>query len=233
MEKTLKEQIDSNIGLKKQKNLLIAASLVLLVLNFSGAELVEANTFILKLGFRHQEGLNLLFLIGIIFLIIRYHNYSSKYHQMLKEAWTSKLLSNPSISAYPLHADEPIGMLHEKYPEWLDIQTCIHSSKMEHPENQVSCSFGYETSFPFKRFFTYTQHRDFFDEKSFERINIWSTLGKKKYKKILALELKIRTEEYFKNSEYLDINSPYLIGIFAIFSYFFDNETMQSLISVL
>jgi hypothetical protein len=49
--KELLEQIDIDQGLASKRKTLTIVSLIMLAMQFSGAKVVEANTFILKLSF--------------------------------------------------------------------------------------------------------------------------------------------------------------------------------------
>ncbi len=63
--------IDRDEGLKAKRKLLIVASCILLALSFSGATIDEANTFIFKIKFTNQNGLGILLVLSIVFLMIR------------------------------------------------------------------------------------------------------------------------------------------------------------------
>ena len=63
----LQKEIDSDGGLNGKKRILTVTSLILLAIQFTGATIVEANTFILRLSFTHQNGLALLLFLSIIF----------------------------------------------------------------------------------------------------------------------------------------------------------------------
>lgn len=212
----LQAEIDHDSGLKKQRTVLVVISLILLSLQFSGAKIIEANTFILKIAFEHQKGAPTLLVIGVMFLLLRYHNYAAKYHDLLNKKWISKLLKHPKINQRPFEADEPEGLLHECHPNGFNMFTLMH-------DQHASYSFDYRRVFPFRRHFNYEWSDDRHEYQSEESVNIRKKLGWRKYLEILSLEFKLRFLEYVKHREFLDINTPYIIGSLSIISYFFDD----------
>ena len=214
-EKTeLQQQIDSDEGLRSKRRLLTIVSIILLAIEFSGAKIIEANTFIVKLSFDNQSGLSVLLLFSIIFLMIRYYNYAERYHQALYNLWTEKLLNDPNIHLYNDHSGEITGWLFEAMPKRIQ------------PDNVHYDSFEYRYSYvcksPFRRSFAY-HTRDEYDEHT-KHVGICKTLGFKKYLAILLLEAKYQLSSYFKNRENLDIQAPYLLGLVAILSFFFNHQ---------
>jgi heme/copper-type cytochrome/quinol oxidase subunit 3 len=91
---TITELIDADEGLKSKRKILTITSLILLALTFSGAKVEEANTFILKLKFDNQNGIAILLVLTIVFLIIRYYNYAKPYHEKLFRAWSDRMLDD-------------------------------------------------------------------------------------------------------------------------------------------
>ena len=73
----LKKRIDSDTGLRAKRKYLTIVALLMLGIQFSGAKLEEANTFILKFSFSHQNGIAFLLLMSILFLLVRYYNYAA------------------------------------------------------------------------------------------------------------------------------------------------------------
>ena len=71
--------IDEDQGLKSKRNILVVVSIVMIVLNCSGAVIQEANTFIFKISFTNHVGLSQFMAVAIVFLsllIIIYIVYS-------------------------------------------------------------------------------------------------------------------------------------------------------------
>jgi len=100
--------IDLDEGLKAKRKLLTVTSIILLALSFTGAQVQEANTFILKLKFANQNGLGILFVLSILFLMVRYYNYAKPYHDKLYERWTNRLFARPHFYSRCPHSDEDV-----------------------------------------------------------------------------------------------------------------------------
>jgi len=118
--------IDNDTGLKSKRNLLNITSLILLAIQFTGAEIIEANTFILKLSFKHQNGIGLLLVMSIVFFLIRYYNYAKHYHNELYKIWSQNLLNDNAIDYYCPESNEVIGLLHRQYPRGFFIDEFLN-----------------------------------------------------------------------------------------------------------
>ncbi|MDX1796684.1 MAG: hypothetical protein R3219_08155 [Hydrogenovibrio sp.] len=220
MEDNFYSRIDNDKGLTAKRRLLVITSLLLLAVQFAGAEITEANTFIFKLKFDHAQGLGLLLVISIIFLMIRYYNYAGKYHSELTEKWKKALINDSFFCYFDPAANEPCGFLIEKRPKEFPIQAVLFEGR--------DWSINYLTYFPFKRTFLYSWDGPHCEE--FKAVNILETFGWKIYFLVLGYELKYQLSRFFTHRENLDILTPYFLGIAAISSYFF-HEQLSHLIT--
>ncbi len=211
----LQLEIDSDEGLNSKKRLLTITSLILLAIQFTGAKIVEANTFILKIEFSHQKGLALLLFLSVVFLLIRFYSYARKYHLELHNLWTSELMRDPRIDYFDPHEQELYGWLHEKYPKDFDPFVCGQDE---------FCSYKtkYNSTWLINKRFQF----DISDEHHSytEYINIYEKLGIKVYLSIFIMELKYKVFGFIKHRENLDIISPYLLGLLAIASFVLPEE---------
>lgn len=216
----LKKEIDNDNGLRTKRKLLTVTSLILLAIQFSGAKVEEANTFILKLSFDHQNGIGVLLVLTIIFLLIRYYNYAIPYHDKLFVSWSSRMLKEPFFSDYNYHEHEYYGLTADLTPKELNLYE-------EGQPEQFSWEYKYNCRFFLARYFEYSWEdtNDFYTKK----INLFDSVTKLQYLKIMGYELKYQTASFFTHREYLDIYTPYILGIFSILSYFFI-EYFQSVI---
>ncbi len=217
---SLPEEIDLDEGLKSKRKQLTITSLVLLALSFSGAKVQEANTFILKLKFENQNGIGILLVLTIFFLLIRYFNYARPYHDKLFRAWTNRMLKNPYFYSYHPHAEEEFGLIIDKAPDEIDFERIRHEGG--------SFASNYKCLLPFRRKLSYSWSPNEHDDYSISSVGV----GWENYVTVIAFEIKYQFESYFTHRENLDILSPYLLGTLAIASYFF-NESFQMLISLL
>jgi len=224
--KGLTEEIDADEGLKSKRKLLTIASLTLLALSFSGAKIEEANSFIFKIKFAHQNGLAILLVISIIFLMVRYYNYAKKYHDRLYDIWANRLISRSFFyEVNPHDNNEDAGLVADSRSDELDD---IVMNRM-----QYHWSYSYRSSFLFRRFIIhYWGKEEYGDDDRVEEINIFSKFGSGIYFKTLFFEAREQFKSFFTHRENLDILAPYFIGCAAIASYYFNAE-LQDLLNLI
>lgn len=206
---TITDLIDGDEGLKSKRKLLTITSLVLLALTFSGAKVEEANTFILKLKFENQNGIAILLVLAIVFLLIRYYNYAKPYHERLYSEWTNRMMEHRYFYSFKHENDEFNGLVMNVAPKMISFEAVQHDG--------LTFSYRYNCSL-FKRSFIYNisdANGDYEDEVS---------VGWKNYLNVIFYEARYRTERYFSYRENLDVLAPYALGIVAISSYFFHAE---------
>ncbi|MZR64073.1 hypothetical protein [Alcanivorax sp. DP30] len=211
----LYSEIDQDEGLKSKRRLLTFTSLILLAIQFTGAKIEEANTFIVKLSFEHQNGMALLLMFSIVFALIRYYNYAKRYHNDLYLIWSNNLLKDNKVEYFCPHSDDVSGLLHESYPKGFNIEMFLY----KYPDENLSYKTHYECEFFLVRYFRFTwndQHEDYSG-----KVNILKNIGFKAYLSVLGMEAKYQFSRYFTHRENLDILFPYFLGVFSLFSYIF------------
>ncbi|EKF9628269.1 hypothetical protein O1C60_003518 [Vibrio cholerae] len=218
----LTTEIDKDEGLKSKRKLLIIASCILLALSFSGATIDEANTFIFKIKFTNQNGLGILLVLSIVFLMIRYYNYAVVYHTKLYELWSERLLKHPDILGVCPHSDEFYGLISSHMPLKAD-----DVRQLSYENDNFKYDWSYKCTFPFRRFviFQWLGRHDINEES----LNIGRSLGFRVYAKFLWLEAQEQVSSFFTYRENLDILTPYALGFFSIASYYFNTEMMLML----
>ncbi len=209
---TLTQRIDADEGLKAKRKLLTVVSLILLAIAFSGAKVVEANTFIMKVSFTNQNGIAYLLLLSIVFLMVRYYNYARPYHDELYEAWTERMLDAPYFYARHPIEDEVAGLVMARVPEYMNIESIRR--------DEGSFNFKYKCSWLFIRKFTYIWSKTKQDDYQETDIRV----GWKNYFQTLFFETKYQALSFFTHRENLDILAPYLLGCFSILSFIFNKE---------
>lgn len=145
--------IDQDEGLRSKRKMLTITSLVLLAVQFSGAKVVEANTFILKLTFTHQHGISFLLCLAVFFLLLRYYNYAIPYHEKLYTLWTKRMLREGFFSSYDQYSDDRTGLIVDLKPSGLSFQ------EVEHDEHS-DWSCDYHCGWFFSRYLIF----DWYDE---------------------------------------------------------------------
>jgi len=211
---TLTQRIDADEGLKAKRKILTVVSLILLAIVFSGAKVVEANTFIMKISFTNQNGIAYLLLLSIVFLMIRYYNYARPYHDELYNKWTNRMLSEPFFYSTHPYEDELAGLVLDRIPNKINIDSIRY--------NEGSFSFKYKCSWLFVRKFTYIW--TYSEQDDYQIID--ARVGWRDYLKVLAYETKHQFKSYFIHRENLDILAPYLLGSVAIMSFVLNEEVI-------
>lgn len=214
--------IDSDLGLQSKRKLLTVASLILLALSFSGATIDEANTFIFKIKFANQNGLGILLVLSIIFLMIRYYNYAKPYLDRLYKIWSDRLFNDPFFYQKSHHDDEDAGLLAMSRNSELDAGLNYDVRRW---------SFSYKCGMPFCRYIVhYWGYNEHPDEERSDSVNIYKTFGLKVYFKVIVLEVTEQTRSFFTHRENLDIFAPFILGCLAIASYYFNKELLGFLL---
>jgi hypothetical protein len=215
------DAIDADEGLKTKRRLLTIASVTLLALSFSGAKIEEANSFIFKIKFLHQNGLAILLVLSIIFLMIRYYNYAKKYHDRLYSIWSSRLIERTFYYSRGQHPDDDDGIVAESRSSELDALLLN--------ENTI-WDYKYKCGWPFIRYIVHSwRNGEHYDEYRSEQVNIMHEFGVKVYLNSIGFEAIEQTKSFFTHRENLDILAPYIIGFAAIASYYFNAELQDLL----
>ena len=119
------------------------------------------------------------------------------------------------------HSDEDDGIVADSRSSELDAHF---------RQSDVRWDYSYKCGKPFVRYLVhvwgYNQHED---EDRMEQVNIYSRFGIKIYLVSIWLEAKEQFKSFFTHRENLDILAPYLLGIFAIASYYFSAELLKLL----
>ncbi|MBB1336596.1 hypothetical protein [Pseudoalteromonas sp. SR44-2] len=208
-----RKTIDSDEGLKSKRKILISLCVILIGLNFSGATLHEANTFIFKLKFTNHENILYLFAISILYLTLRYYGYAKSYHDQLYLFWTKRMLSDYRVFCYTPKEEEINGLLGKRIDIWPGDEPGIQSP-------------NYKIKGIFQRNLTYeaTEHDEhdggYYYQNDIELNTYKDEWGRKDYFKLLSYEAKYQLEALFKYRETLDLLFPYIISFIALSSFF-------------
>ncbi|MEZ9860075.1 hypothetical protein AB4381_16535 [Vibrio splendidus] len=218
----LTESIDSDEGLQSKRKLLTVASLTLLALSFSGATIDEANTFIFKIKFANQNGLGVLLVLSIIFLMVRYYNYAKPYHDILYSLWTKRLLSHSFfLTQNPYESEDISGLVADSSAEEISAR---------YREEDFYWSYTYRCRWIFRRYIVHTWGSRQEYEDNVDSVNIFTKFGALTYLKALYLEAIEQGQSFFTHRENLDILAPYMLGSLAIASYYFNADLMDLLL---
>lgn len=208
----IKADIDADKGLLAKRKLLLVASFIMLSINFLGVTIEEANTFILKLKFEHQNGLRVVILAVIFGLMIRYYGYCDDYRKRLYLLWSSHMLKDHYFYHRCPNHHRLSGIVAGLMPKFV-------SSNAEETDN---LDFSWEARYErrlFSRYilFTWTGENSSPEDCS-SRFLISRKCGV--LLKIYWYEIKHQITNWFVHRETLDIYLPYLIATAAIASYF-------------
>ena len=119
------------------------------------------------------------------------------------------------------HSDEDDGIVADSRSSELDAN--MH-------QNVQRWVYSYQCGLPFSRSLVHVWgYNQYEDEDRMEQVNIYSRFGFKIYLVSIWFEAKEQFKSFFTHRENLDILAPYLLGIFAIASYYFNAELLKLL----
>lgn len=219
--KEFRDEIDADTGLASKRKLLVVTSIILLAMQFTGAKVLEANTFILKVSFTDSKGLGLFFILAIVFLILRYYNYAKLYQDKLFGFWTKEMLMDDFFYLYNPYENEATGLLSYLEPEEVDSDRYDMQRKTDQQNIGMSHAYICKKK-PFSRTVSYSWSNlndDINVEvEAFKKVCIKCSFN------IFKLEAYYQIKSWLTRRETLDLYSPYIIGLFAIFSVVFNDQ---------
>jgi len=206
--------MDDDVGFKSKRRALMFASLLLLALVVSGAEIKEANTFIFKIEFTNHVGLRYLLVLAVLSCMFRYYAYSEKYHAQLFNFWSERLLNDRKVFHYDREAELVGGLLGKKINVYGGDEPGIERPSYK-KTGFLKRSIGYlstgEDDYHGEHY--YTQYIE---------LNVYSEgWSKSDFFKLLRAEMKYRMEAWIKYRETLDLVSPYLLGFSSLAVFMF------------
>ncbi|QRV23347.1 hypothetical protein [Marinomonas foliarum] len=217
--------IDEDKGFKTQRNLITYISFVILAVNFSGAIIKEANTFLFKIDFSNPKGIILLLSITLAFCIIRYLNYAQKYLKSLSQFWKERFLDDYRIKYYDHESGEVGGL----FGSIISTSRDHHLQDEERQGKTTEASSNYITHInPLNRVYAETWAVVQNQKESGTYFPLLSHLGKRKFLKVLNIEFSYRFSAYIYHRENLDILAPILLATCAYLSIVF-HEILSNL----
>lgn len=217
-EMTFIERFDSDVKLTAKGKILTTISIILIALSVTGAVMKEANTFIFKIEFAHQEGITYLLLAAILYLTIRYRNYAQPYHHELFLLWSERMMQDKEVFNYNPREKVVEGVLGDAFDIWGGDEPGIQDSKYH-----VSGFFRRAVRFPSVFRGSHGEGDDVeYIEECFDEYSSLLKFNKKwtfgKYIRILLIEFKYRFNAFINHREHLDILSPYVFAALAALS---------------
>lgn len=202
----LSQKIEVDTGLAKSRKYLMFVSLILLALTFSGAKIVEANTFLFKLTFTNSEGIIDLLLLSIAFLVICYHSHASKYHKAIYNDWTYRLLKDEYFYSVCEHSDGESGYIVDIAPQYAGYNDESFRYEDEHQSRKVTFHANWFINAQFQ-YDLFNRDGHMQDQKVylFKLSMFFASL------KSLWLVLNYWIDAQIRYRESLDIFAPYLI----------------------
>lgn len=96
-EQTLKERIDADEGLKSKRLLLTVISVIVIGVSLADIKIAGINTLIFNLEVGRKDGIALLLVLTVAFLMVRYFTYARKYHDDLTTLWKKEFMNDNEI----------------------------------------------------------------------------------------------------------------------------------------
>jgi len=201
--------MDDDVGFKSKRRALMFASLLLLALIVTGAEIKEANTFIFKIEFANHVGLRYLLVLAVLSCMFRYYAYSEKYHAQLFNFWSGRLLNDSSVFRYDREAELVGGLLGKKIDVYGGDEPGIESPTYK-STGFLKRSIGYRSNHGEHSYTEYIELNVYGED--------WS---KADFRKLLRAEMRYRIDAWIKYRETLDLVSPYLLGFGSLAAFIF------------
>ncbi len=221
-EMTFVERFDADEKLTAKGKVLTTISIILIAINVTGAVMKEANTFLFKIEFAHQEGITYLLLAAILYLTVRYRNYAQPYHHELFLLWSERMMQDKEIFNYNPRDEVVTGFLGDAFDVWGGDEPGIQDSKYH-----VSGFLRRAVRFP-SVFRGESGDGEWFEE-YFDEYSSLLSFNKKwtfsKYIRLLLIEFKYRFNAFINHREHLDILSPYMFAFIAVLSVIVPWET--------
>lgn len=214
-EKSFTERFDSDDKLIAKGKVLTTVSLVLLALEASGATMKEANTFIFKIEFAHQDNIAYLLLAAVVYLTVRYRNYAKPYHNELFLLWSDRMMKNKDVFHYSHREEEVKGLLGDAFNVWggdqpgIQHSTYVVSGFLRRGINYPAVWRGESGDGEWLEEY----YDEYFSLLSFNKN--WNAF---KYLRLLFTEFRYRISAFINDREHLDVLSPYMFAGLAILS---------------
>lgn len=209
--KGFRKDVDEDAGLRSKRNVLTTLSVILIAINYSGAVIKEANTFIFKIEFTNEQGITGFLALCILFLMVRYYAYAHPYHEKLFSIWARRMMSDRFLFYYDEKKEQVGGLIGKSIDLYI-------------PDEPEVLNAEYRVVGLFKRALTYeVSFQDGADagvsvnyHNLFELSKKWTLID---YMKMLRVEARYQLEAFIKHRENLDLVAPYILGICSVLSF--------------
>lgn len=210
---TIFKQLEEDKGFQNKRRALVWTSAILIVMIFSGATIIEANTFILRIEFTNRDSLPLLVATACVFMLIRYYGYAQRYHEQLSQSWRTPIIQDPRFLSYDPDEDDFNGVAADLAGDYN-----LHGRR--------GMNIQYEAKFPLRRYLTtsYTEMDERYGEvlvtSSINLHRITKSWTLRHVLKIFRIEFDHRWKATMRTREYLDVYSPYIVSAIALILFF-------------
>lgn len=223
------EKMTSDDEFKSKRNQLTIASVLLMTMSLSDAQIKEANTFIFKIVFSNSHAFGWLVFLSVIVLTIRYYSFAFKYHRQLFNLWSSEMINDRRLLVMYHDFDgsgliEPHGLFSKLKNE--AFAKAIGPFEDRGQEYKLTYNTG-----PFlSRSLSYDV--DIGKYVQIETVNLnkfddnWT---KDDFLNLLKVELEYRINAFFRRSEHLELILPYILSMLAILLAIFKDHILEIL----
>lgn len=200
--------IDTDKVYIAKRRTLEALSLLLLIVSVSGAVVTEVNTFIFKIEFQDYAYLTYLLSFSVFFMMIRYYSCAYDYHSQLYYMWTDKMLEEGRVIYYDPQINYYSGIISDAISP-----------------DDLTGSPKYKSKFFLKRYLVVSKREDHpelgdvYVQHPLPLNKFGGSWTRRKFFRLLLVELKYQTDAFIKDREYLDLLFPYILGLSAIASF--------------
>jgi len=178
-----------------------------------------------------QSQKRILLFLALIYTFIRYYTYAFKYHALLFESWSRKLLCDDFFLDYDYHAELMDGLIVDKFPMGDGYYNYIRKES-----NSVDTKYEYKGIL--RRYLVYSWKDRNDDGTETVILNEYIQFKSKWFKwannklrkpgllipKIIKKELYYQLRSYLQDREQLDLLAPYILALFAISCQFYSSN---------
>lgn len=207
---SLTKRIDADRRFKVSKRLLIISSTLLVIHQLLDIEVNEVNLLIIKLVLKNQDLLPNLLMILTSSLLVWYFINARSYHESLYKQWTRDMINKePFLFFINPYESDWSGLVMDLVPKPLNYEQIMYEGG--------DFKFEYVSKPIFKRYIRYLWSDRYANHET-EVALIDAGIGKSL--RTYWYELKHQFSSLFSHPEYFEIYIPYLLGFFALLSYF-------------
>lgn len=221
------EELDKDESLRKSAKALTIASTLLAILTITGAKIQSFNSLIFVLTLENQDGLTQILMLSTLYFAVRYHSNAARYFGILRERWVNAIITDPKT----VELIEDHLTIARDSPKVRNLIQDLRNRSIEKPFRDATPDAISYVSYR-KYFFNRYIHlmREGEETKDSALIDLKLPKDHREIAELLIREKKYHLLHFFNEKYYMQLISPYLLAVIAIFS-FINPEIVTSILN--